>query len=202
MNKDTIYINNPDKLDLNFLENEETSYLILINENTQKKYSYFLNFKNKNSLSRIIFLIIGKNNMETEININVNHEADKTNCDLKFKTVLFNNAKVFFTGNIFVGKNLKDLSSNMIHHNLLVSENAMIRSKPNLEINSNDVMVNHGFASGNFPPEMIYYLSSRGLKEKTIQKLLIKAFIYKELKKLPKTTRIQIKKDIECSMPK
>jgi Fe-S cluster assembly protein SufD len=200
--KNTIYIKNPDDLKLNFIKKNEANFIILINENIENKYKYTLNLNKENTSSKILFLIITGENSKLDFNIFVNHFASKTSLDLKFKTVLFKNAHLNFNGNIFVEKNLKKIKSSMIHQNLLESKESKIISKPNLEINSDEVEINHGFATGNFNKEEIYYLQSRNLSKKTIKKELTKAFLFKELEgKISKELKKQIKQDIICSIP-
>lgn len=203
MQKNIIYIKNPDDLTINFPGNENAELIFLIKQSCEHKYSYTFNLKEKNSSAKILFLILADTEAKLDFKINVNHENSNTNLELKFKTVLYKNADLSFIGNIFVKENLESVRSSMTHHNILESKDAKIISKPNLEINSDEVEINHGFASGEFSKEIIHYLKSRGIDEKRIKKELIKSFLFKELSnKLPKELKKQIKKDILCSMPK
>ncbi|MDX9970576.1 MAG: SufD family Fe-S cluster assembly protein [Candidatus Gracilibacteria bacterium] len=202
MKKNYLYITNPNDLNFSFLENESQNLIVLLTDKAEENLKYSFNFPNKNAESEILFLIIRKNPIPLNIKIDINHKINNCKSDLKFKTILFKEAKVIFTGNIKVEENLKEISSSMVHKNLLLSEMAKVISKPNLEINSNGVEINHGFATGAFPKELLYYLESRGLSEKKAKKALIKAFIFNEINAIKdKPLRKQIKKETLCLIP-
>lgn len=197
-----IFIKNPQDLFFSFLKEEQSNLIILLDENSEENLKYTFNFPNEKAVSEVLFLIIRKNPNPLHVKIDINHEVSKTKSDLKFKTVLFNEAKVVFTGNIKVKENLKEISSSMVHKNLLLSEKAKVISKPNLEIKSDGVEINHGFATGTFEKEKIYYLESKGLSPKKAEKALTKAFIFKEINEIKDPAlRKQIKKEIICLMP-
>jgi Fe-S cluster assembly protein SufD len=60
--------------------------------------------------------------------------------------------------------------------NLLLSENAQIDTKPQLEIYADDVKCTHGATVGQIDEEAIFYLRSRGIPEAAARALLLHAF--------------------------
>jgi Fe-S cluster assembly protein SufD len=60
--------------------------------------------------------------------------------------------------------------------NLLLSENATVDTKPQLEIYADDVKCTHGATVGQLNDESIFYLRSRGIGEETARHMLIHAF--------------------------
>ncbi|HYO76737.1 MAG TPA: SufD family Fe-S cluster assembly protein, partial [Thermoanaerobaculia bacterium] len=66
--------------------------------------------------------------------------------------------------------------SKQTNRNLLLSETAIVDSKPNLEIHNNDVKCNHGSTIGQIDEEALFYLRSRGVGENEARSLLIFAF--------------------------
>lgn len=202
MKKNYIFIKNPNDLFFSFLSEEKSNLIILLDDNSEENLKYTFNFPNEKATSQVLFLIVRKSPTPLHVKIDINHEISKTKSDLKFKTVLLKEAKVVFTGNIKVNENLKDISSSMVHKNLLLSEKAKVISKPNLEIKSDGVEINHGFATGTFEKEHLYYLESRGLSPKKAENSLTKAFIFKEINEIKDPVlRKQIKKEIICLMP-
>jgi Fe-S cluster assembly protein SufD len=203
MKKNYLYITHPNDLNFAFLEGEEQNLIIFLNSKSEKNLKYKFNFPNKNSKTEILFLIIQKKSDKIEIQIDINHTRNNSISDLKFKTVLFDEARISFTGNIIVKENLKNITSSLTHKNLLLSEKAKVISKPNLEIKSDNVEINHGFATGKFSHDLLHYMETRGIRPNEIQNKLILAFLFQEINKIKDTElRKQIKKDLKCSIRK
>ncbi|HLF32632.1 MAG TPA: Fe-S cluster assembly protein SufD [Cyclobacteriaceae bacterium] len=93
-----------------------------------------------------------------------------------YKGILDGNSKGVFNGKIFVQPNAQKTNAYQSNKNILVSENASINTKPQLEIWADDVRCTHGTTTGKLDREQLFYLRSRGLSEKTAKSLLIHAF--------------------------
>jgi Fe-S cluster assembly protein SufD len=70
------------------------------------------------------------------------------------------------------------------NNNLVISKQATIDSKPELEIYADDVKCSHGSTVGQFSEEALFYLRARGLGEETAKALLITAFAFDVTEKL------------------
>ena len=70
-----------------------------------------------------------------------------------------------------------DTNANQYNHNLLLSENAEINTKPELEIYADDVKCSHGTTVGQLDEDAIFYLQSRGITKELARQLLTKTFI-------------------------
>ena len=66
--------------------------------------------------------------------------------------------------------------SNQANHNLLLSDNAEIDTKPELEIYADDVKCSHGTTVGQLDEAALFYLRTRGLDERSATQLLTHAF--------------------------
>jgi Fe-S cluster assembly protein SufD len=93
-----------------------------------------------------------------------------------YKGVLDQNARGVFDGLIIVRPGAVKTVSRQTNRNLLLSETAIVDSKPNLEIHNNDVKCNHGSTIGQIDEEALFYLRSRGLDEAEARGLLVFAF--------------------------
>ncbi len=93
-----------------------------------------------------------------------------------YKGVLDQNARGVFDGLIIVRPGAVKTVSKQTNRNLLLSETAIVDSKPNLEIHNNDVKCNHGSTIGQLDEEALFYLRSRGVSEAEARSLLIHAF--------------------------
>jgi Fe-S cluster assembly protein SufD len=68
---------------------------------------------------------------------------------------------------------------------LLLSEDAQINTKPQLEIFADDVKCTHGAAIGQIDDEAMFYLRARGLSQREARRLLIQAFAGEVLRRIP-----------------
>jgi Fe-S cluster assembly protein SufD len=93
-----------------------------------------------------------------------------------YKGILDQSARGIFDGKIIVRPDAQKTNSRQTNHNLLLSETAIVDSKPTLEIHNDDVKCNHGSTIGQLDEEALFYLRSRGLGEAEARGLLIHAF--------------------------
>lgn len=93
-----------------------------------------------------------------------------------FKGVLDGNSRGIFDGRIIVRPDAQKTVSRQTNKNLLLSDTAIVDSKPTLEIFNDDVKCNHGSTIGQLEEEPLFYLRSRGIGEKEARDLLVFAF--------------------------
>jgi len=93
-----------------------------------------------------------------------------------YKGILDDNARGVFDGRIIVGIGAQKTVAKQTNKNLLLSETAIVDSKPTLEIHNDDVKCNHGSTIGQLAEEPLFYLRSRGIGEEEARGLLIYAF--------------------------
>jgi Fe-S cluster assembly protein SufD len=80
-----------------------------------------------------------------------------------YKGILDDRSSAVFNGSIIVRKNAQKTDARQSNKNLLLSEGATINSKPQLEINADDVKCTHGTSIGHLDEDSVYYLRSRGI---------------------------------------
>ena len=81
-----------------------------------------------------------------------------------------------FAGKIIVHKDAQKTNAYQKNDNLLLSDDAEIDTKPELEIYADDVKCSHGATSGDLDPMALFYLRSRGLPRATAESVLTFAF--------------------------
>ncbi len=81
-----------------------------------------------------------------------------------------------FNGIIYVRPNAQKTNAYQSNKNLLLSDQATINTKPQLEIFADDVRCSHGATSGQLDPESIFYLKARGIPQAEATRLLLEAF--------------------------
>lgn len=93
-----------------------------------------------------------------------------------YKGILDDNSRGIFDGTIIVRPDAQKTNSRQVNRNLLLSETAIVDSKPTLEIHNDDVKCSHGSTIGQLDEEAMFYLRARGIGEREARSLLIYAF--------------------------
>ncbi|GAB7550139.1 Fe-S cluster assembly protein SufD [Cupriavidus sp. CuC1] len=93
-----------------------------------------------------------------------------------YKGVLAGASRAVFNGKVVVHADAQHTDAHQSNRNLLLSENAEVDTKPQLEIYADDVKCSHGATVGQLEPDQIYYLRSRGLDDASARALLTFAF--------------------------
>ena len=101
------------------------------------------------------------------------------NCISKklYRGVLNDNSRAVAQAKVKVSKLAQLTDAQQLFRGILLSPNAEINTKPELEIFADDVKCSHGAAVGSLDEEQIFYLRSRGLNESASKILLIEAFM-------------------------
>jgi Fe-S cluster assembly protein SufD len=102
-----------------------------------------------------------------------------------YKGILADHARAVFNGKIIVRPDAQKTDAKQTNKALLLSEDAQINTKPQLEIFANDVKCTHGAAIGQMDDEAIFYLRARGLDEHEARRILIQAFASDVLSRIP-----------------
>ncbi|GDX53059.1 Fe-S cluster assembly protein SufD [Bacteroidota bacterium] len=93
-----------------------------------------------------------------------------------YKGIMTENGKGVFNGKIMVRKDAQKTNAYQNNRNLLLSDDAGLNAKPQLEIFADDVKCSHGATSGQLDEDAMFYLRARGIGEMEAKKLLTLAF--------------------------
>lgn len=96
--------------------------------------------------------------------------------DQLYKSILDDDSKSEFNSLVFVAKGAVGTDSHQLNKSLLLSENARVWTRPQLQINADDVKCAHGAAVGQLDEKQLFYLASRGLSLELAQALLTYGF--------------------------
>ena len=122
-------------------------------------------------------LYIGKKSQVHEITNLMQHKHAQSKSNQHVKGILDNASKGIFQGKVKVFQDAQKTNAYQFNQNLLLSENAEINTKPELEIYADDVKCSHGVTTGELDKEMLFYLRSRGLTLDESRNFLIEGFI-------------------------
>lgn len=114
----------------------------------------------------------------------VDHRVAHCNSNEIYKNILSDFGTGVFNGKVFVREDAQKTNAYQNNANILMSENAQMNTKPELEIYADDVKCSHGTTTGQIDKNALFYLKSRGLGEENAIKLLTAAFINDVLDKV------------------
>lgn len=121
-----------------------------------------------------LFVGAGKQHMDNYMLV----EHAQPNCSSRqfYNGILDEQARGVFHGRIVVHKDAQRTDAKQTNRNLLLSDDARMDTKPQLEIYADDVKCTHGATIGQIEEEALFYLRSRGLSEHDARNLLLYAF--------------------------
>jgi Fe-S cluster assembly protein SufD len=138
----------------------------------------------KNAESNLNGAYILRNNQLVDNHTIVDHLVANCQSNELYKGVLYDKSTAVFNGKVFVRQDAQKINAFQSNGNVLMSDDATVNSKPELEIYADDVKCSHGSTTGQLDEEAIYYLRARGLSEKSAKELLVTAFIADVLNKI------------------
>lgn len=106
----------------------------------------------------------------------VDHLLPHCDSNELYKTVLAGKAKGVFNGRIFVREGAQKTNAFQANNNILLSDEANINTKPQLEIWADDVKCSHGATIGQLDEEQLFYLRARGIDKNSATSILLHAF--------------------------
>ena len=107
----------------------------------------------------------------------IDHQVANCESFETYRGIIDEQATAVFNGKVFVRKDAQKTNAFQSNANILLSENASVNSKPELEIYADDVKCSHGSTTGQLDENALFYLKARGLSEKAAKTLLLQAFM-------------------------
>lgn len=120
----------------------------------------------------------------------VHHKLPENISFQRFKNVIDDKAHAIFQGKVIVAVDAQKTDGQQMSQSILLSDDAAISTKPELEIYADDVECAHGATVGALDEDTLFYLRARGIAKKTAQRLLIHAFVAEIADELPEALNI------------
>ncbi len=121
-------------------------------------------------------LYMGEDDQHIDNYTQIHHDEPHGDSHQLYKSILDDSSRGVFRGTIFVAPDAQKTDGYQHNPNLLLSDNALANSVPQLEIFADDVLCSHGSTTGELDESWIFYLRSRGLDEATANDLLTYSF--------------------------
>ncbi|MFI5203193.1 MAG: Fe-S cluster assembly protein SufD [Flavobacteriales bacterium] len=135
-----------------------------------------ITLKGRHTHTMLSGAVHGTGNMHVDNHSLVDHKEPDCVSDELYKYILDGKSVGVFNGKVFVRQDAQKTLAYQSNANLLLSEDASINTKPELEIYADDVKCSHGTTTGYMDDNALFYLRARGIGEETASRLLIHAF--------------------------
>lgn len=144
-----------------------------------------------------LYHLTGRQHLDNHIQID--HAQSGGISDQFYKGVLSDASRSIFSSRVVVHPDAQATDAHQLTKNLLLSDQAEVDARPQLEIHADDVKCSHGATVGQLNEDALFYLRSRGIDETEGRKLLIRAFLSEILERISFTP---LRKSIEKKLQK
>ena len=130
-----------------------------------------------------LYLATGKQHLDNRTLID--HQSPRCTSRELYKGVLDGQSRGVFSGRVLVRHDAQKTDASQTNKNLLLSDEALVDTKPQLEIFADDVKCAHGAAVGQLDEDALFYLQSRGIGREAAKSLLTYAFASEMVNLIP-----------------
>mgnify|MGYP003312938267 FL=1 len=137
---------------------------------------------------------------KVKIAVDMHHDLPYCNSRQLFKGIAGGKSKVDFYGKIIVAQDAQRTEAYQENHNILLSDDAKVDTKPQLEIYADDVKCSHGATIGRLNEEEQFYMRSRGITLEDAKVLQMISFIAPVLEQIPEEERESVSLQLETAI--
>ena len=112
-----------------------------------------------------------------DITMDASHAVPHTSSQPLFKSIARGRGKSVVQGRLVVARDAQKTDAKFMHQGLMLSDEAEILSKPELEIYADDVVCGHGSTCGKLDEDSMFYLMSRGIPQEEAETMLVRGFL-------------------------
>lgn len=114
----------------------------------------------------------------------MDHQVPHCESNELYKGIINDKSTGVFNGKVFVRKDAQKTNAYQSSKNILLSDDATINTKPQLEIYADDVKCSHGTSTGKIDENAMFYLNARGIGKESARKLLLASFAQEVINKI------------------
>ena len=158
-------------------------YIVMPGAQTGIDLSVALNGEGAEALVSGIYLCSGEDRVR--IGMDIRHNVPHCISRQLFKGLVSGAAKVSFHGRITVAQDAQKTEAYQENHSIVLSDDAVVETRPQLEIYADDVKCSHGATVGRLNEEEQFYMRSRGIPENEAKVLQMLSFLSPVLERFP-----------------
>lgn len=153
------------------------------------KQNFGVTLNGPGASSKMYGMLFGSGKQHFDNHTLHHHASGRTTSDIDFKVILRDKSVSAYTGLIEIERDAANCEAYQENRNLLLNDGARAETIPELEIHNEEVMCTHGATVGPIDPEMIFYLTSRGIPEDMAVRAIVTGFVASTLKMVPADIR-------------
>lgn len=138
--------------------------------------NFRVNLNGQNAEATINGIFINEKDEHTDNRILIKHNVPHCQSFQNFKGILNDDSTGVFNGKVYVAEGAQKTNAFQSNKNIILSEGAVMNTKPELEIYADDVKCSHGATCGQLDENAIFYAESRGIPKDKAKALIIFAF--------------------------
>ncbi|MCQ2342265.1 MAG: SufD family Fe-S cluster assembly protein [Paludibacteraceae bacterium] len=182
--KELVFFNEPD-LSLHITQQEGSSLRIVVvdcsvaaaDEPRSAAHTLEIHHAGTNCRTEIYVLAYLKRKDCVRTYTRMHHDIGGGVSKQVIKYVLADEAQGEFMGELKIMPNAQQVSAEQTNRNLLLSEHATMRTRPQLEIYADDVKAGHGATTGQLDESALFYMQQRGIDPTMARQMLVQAFM-------------------------
>jgi Fe-S cluster assembly protein SufD len=176
------YSVNTNQVKINKYSNYSNTTMTLSGELVRNNHNVVL--ADSNCEAHLNGLFISNGTQQIDNHTLIDHQMPHCESNELYKGIAKDKSVGTFNGKIFVRKDAQKTNAYQSSKNILMSDDATINTKPQLEIYADDVKCSHGTSTGKIDTEALFYLKARGIGEESARKLLLQAFAQELINKI------------------
>jgi Fe-S cluster assembly protein SufD len=164
---------------------QSTDMVFLVYPGVSCDVSLDVSLKGEGAEANIYGAYICGGNEKVRFAVDMHHDVPHCNSRQLFKGIAGGSSRIDFYGKIIVAQDAQRTEAYQENHNILISDEAKVDTKPQLEIYADDVKCSHGATIGRLNEEEQFYMRSRGISLEDAKVLQMISFIAPVLEKIP-----------------
>ena len=152
----------------------------------------FVKFAGQGATANLRGVSLVKDEDHSDITLQVDHAVPNCDSSEYYKLVVDGQGHGVYQGKVIVRPDAQKTNGTMMVQSLLLSDDAAMSSKPELEIFADDVQCGHGSTTGQIDEELLFYLRSRGIPESEARSMLILAFLSEVIEQIENEEIVEI----------
>lgn len=137
----------------------------------------FPRYAGKDAYADITGLSLVNDGQHADITMDAQHAVPHTSSKPLFKSIARGRSRAVVQGRLVVARDAQKTDAKLMAQGLMLSDEAEILTKPELEIYADDVVCGHGSTCGRLDDEHLFYLMARGIDKATAETMLVRAFL-------------------------
>ena len=165
---------------------------------TMKYPSVYLN--GENAHGEVLSIAFAGNGQHQDAGGKIVHNAPNTTSKIVSKSLSKNGGRTSYRGLIKIGKNAENAKSSVVCDALLLDKDSQSDTYPYIEVDADQVNVEHEATVSKIGEEQLFYLMSRGISELEASAMIVNGFIEPLVKELPMEYAMEMNKLIQLQM--